>query len=155
MVDARIITSHSGHSLDAYIVLEEDGTPIGSQGRLDEIVESLELSLAATEASDAEVRRHVPRHLRHFPIRTQVNFYTDAPNQRTVLELITADRPGLLARIGRAFMDHGVRLLTAKIATLGERVEDVFFITDSVGLPFQDPELLSHLAATIQEQLDG
>ena len=155
VVDARIITSHTGHTLDAYIVLEEDGTSIQSPGRLQEIVTSIEESLRAPGKRAPLIHRHVPRQLRHFPIRADVNFYTDAPNQRTVMELIAADRPGLLARIANAFLAYGVRLVTAKVATLGERVEDVFFITDSVGLPFQDPEILSRLAATIREQLDS
>jgi len=41
-----------------------------------------------------------------------------------VVELITADRPGLLSRIGRAFQASGVRLQNAKVATFGARAED-------------------------------
>lgn len=51
------------------------------------------------------------------------------------MEVITPDRPGLLARIGQVLLEHRVRLTNAKIATLGERVEDVFFITDEHGEP--------------------
>lgn len=46
------------------------------------------------------------------------------------MELITGDRPGLLAQVGYAFAHCGVRLQNAKIATMGERAEDVFFLTD-------------------------
>ena len=60
-----------------------------------------------------------------------INISTDIHKQQTILEVVTLDRPGLLARIGLIFMEHGVNLQNARIATLGERVEDVFFITDA------------------------
>ncbi|RCX24820.1 [protein-PII] uridylyltransferase [Thioalbus denitrificans] len=155
VVDARIITSISGFTLDAYIVLEEDGQPIQSDMRAAEIVAALEHVLSSPGDMALEVSRQIHRHLRHFRTRTEVNFYTDATNHRTVLELIAGDRPGLLAHVGRAFMEHGVRLQTAKITTLGERVEDIFFITDPQGLPFQDADRLGHLATAIRTQLDS
>jgi [protein-PII] uridylyltransferase len=71
----------------------------------------------------------------------------------TILEVIAPDRPGLLARIGRIFLDFDLSLQNAKIATLGERVEDVFFITDANNQPLSDPELCARLQATMIEQL--
>ena len=70
------------------------------------------------------------------------------------MELITPDRPGLLAKIGQAFIKHQVHLQSAKIVTMGERVEDVFFITDNQHAPiFQEDSLLS-LAKDIKRSLD-
>jgi hypothetical protein len=70
------------------------------------------------------------------------------------LRVITPDRPGLLACIGRIFMQFGIQLQNAKIATLGERVEDIFFITDSKGQPLSDPALCESLQQEICQQLD-
>lgn len=58
-----------------------------------------------------------------------------------MLEVVTPDRAGLLARIGWAFADEGVRLQNAKIATFGERAEDVFFVTDRDNEPLADDEV--------------
>jgi [protein-PII] uridylyltransferase len=58
----------------------------------------------------------------------------------------------LLARI---FAESKIELVTAKITTLGERVEDVFFITDSEGNRISDPKLCEELQITIQQQLDA
>ena len=72
----------------------------------------------------------------------------------SVLEVITPDRPGLLACIGRIFMQFDIQLLNAKITTLGERVEDIFFIVDSKGKPLLDTELAENFQREIREQLD-
>jgi [protein-PII] uridylyltransferase len=71
----------------------------------------------------------------------------------TVIELVAPDRPGLLAKIGGIFLDFDLSLQNAKIATLGERVEDVFFVTDANNQPLSDPELCKRLQDTIIEQL--
>ena len=69
----------------------------------------------------------------------------------TILEITAPDRPGLLARIGKIFLDFDLSLQNAKIATLGERVEDVFFITDNHGQPLADPALCQKLQDAIVE----
>jgi [protein-PII] uridylyltransferase len=52
-----------------------------------------------------------------------------------VLEIIAADRPGLLSEIGKVFLAEQIDVNTAKIMTIGERAEDVFYITDAQGGP--------------------
>ncbi|MCF5826697.1 PII uridylyl-transferase, partial [Pseudomonas syringae] len=59
----------------------------------------------------------------------------------------------LLARVGKIFLEFDLSLQNAKIATLGERVEDVFFITDAHNQPLSDPQLCSQLQEAIVKQL--
>jgi [protein-PII] uridylyltransferase len=75
-------------------------------------------------------------------------------HERTVLELVALDRPGLLAEIGCVFLDNNVLLQNARIATLGERVEDVFYITDANGEMIKDPDLCERLKQSIKDLLD-
>ena len=44
------------------------------------------------------------------------------------MELAAGDRPGLLSTIGQTFIEFGINFETAKILTIGERAEDVFYI---------------------------
>lgn len=74
-------------------------------------------------------RRAQPRHLRHFRIAPQIAF-DDAPNGRTLMSLVCTDRPGLLADVAQTLRAQGLRVHDARIATFGERAEDVFQITD-------------------------
>ena len=72
----------------------------------------------------------------------------------TVIEVVTPDRPGLLARVGQVLLDHRIRLSNAKVATLGERVEDVFFVTDEHGEPISDPAVCLALQQDLCKMLD-
>jgi [Protein-PII] uridylyltransferase len=156
IMDARIITSRDGYTLDSYSVLEQSGEPIRQAFRLHEIVARLKNHLRGADARPAPVRRTLSRQLKHFNTPTQILFSVDEPNQRTVMELITADRPGLLSGVGQAFVDSGVRLQGAKVATIGARAEDVFFITDQENQPLRDEQQLECLRKAILSYLqDG
>jgi [protein-PII] uridylyltransferase len=67
-----------------------------------------------------------------------VNFSADGPNRRTVMEVVTTDRPGLLCQIAAAMAGCGICIQNAKIATFGERAEDVFFLTDKNEEPLSE-----------------
>jgi [protein-PII] uridylyltransferase len=71
------------------------------------------------------------------------------------MELITGDRPGLLSQIGRAFSECNINLQNAKIATLGSRAEDVYYITDRQNRPLSDPAQLECLERAIHKHLDS
>jgi [protein-PII] uridylyltransferase len=154
VMDARIITAQSRFSLDTYIVLDENGESIQDAGRLEHIRDNLVRTLANPDRFPEIVQRRMPRQLKHFDVKTQISIGQDPANQRTLVEVITLDRPGLLARIGRLFMECGVVLQNARIATLGERAEDVFFITDKNQQPITDAALLEKLALMLRDQLD-
>jgi [protein-PII] uridylyltransferase len=135
IVDARIITADNGMTLDSYVVLDLDGEPVTEPRRLAEIEHALHEGLRHPAQVRGETRRLVRRQLRAFRIPTEVRFQEDTANQRTLLEVVTADRPGLLARVGWTLANHRVRLQNAKISTFGERAEDVFFVTDAGNQP--------------------
>lgn len=152
--DARIITSTSQFTLDTYIVLDADGDSIGNNPeRIAEIREGLIDALKNPDDYPTIIQRRVPRQLKHFAFAPQVTISTDALRQVSVLEVIAPDRPGLLARIGGIFLDFDLSVQNAKIATLGERVEDVFYITDARNQPLADPDLCKRLQAALVEQL--
>ena len=152
--DARILTSPSQFTLDTYIVLEADGSSIGNNpARIKQIRQGLVDALKNPDDYPTIIQRRVARQLKHFAFAPQVTIHNDAQRPVTILELTAPDRPGLLARIGRIFLDFDLSLQNAKIATLGERVEDVFFVTDAHNQPLSDPELCTRLQEAIVLQL--
>jgi [protein-PII] uridylyltransferase len=133
VVDARLITSANGFSLETYEVLEENGAVIADAVRVQEIERGLWRALKQVEEAPPAVTRRAARQVRMFCTPTQVHFSVDHRNERTILELIAADRPGLLSEVGRVFRAERVAINGAKIMTVGERAEDVFYITGADG----------------------
>ncbi|ROR32212.1 [protein-PII] uridylyltransferase [Inmirania thermothiophila] len=140
VADARIIPTLDGHTVDVYLVLEDDGGPVAEAGREEEVRMALLEALRSPPRPIPLTPRRASRQLRHFRVPTVVEFSQDERNGRTVVGLVCADRPGLLSRVGRAFADCGVRLRNAKVATVGERAEDFFYVTDREGRPLDAPE---------------
>ncbi|WP_285258628.1 [protein-PII] uridylyltransferase [Halopseudomonas bauzanensis] len=148
--DARVITTTNRFSLDTYIVLDADGGPIGDHPeRIREIKAGLLEALSDPDAYPAIIQRRVPRQLKHFAFEPEVTIFTDHSGQHTTLELSAPDRPGLLARMGKIFLDFDISVQNARIVTLGERVDDVFVITDADNQPLSDPQLCERLQSTI------
>ncbi len=133
VVDARLISSANGFSLETYVVLEDNGAVIADAARIGEIERGLWRALQQDEDLPPAVTRRAPRQVRMFSTPTQVNFSIDSRNARTILELIAADRPGLLSEVGKVFRAERVAINGAKIMTVGERAEDVFYITGADG----------------------
>lgn len=156
IVDARISSSGGPYSISSYVVLDEQGQPLGvDPARKERVRKRLVEELDDPEDYPDIIHRRTPRQLKHFDFPTEVTLSNDTVNQRTVMEVITPDRPGLLARIGRVMLEHRVRLTNAKIATLGERVEDVFFITDEHGNPLQNADACLALQQDMSNTLDN
>ncbi|HEY1726687.1 MAG TPA: [protein-PII] uridylyltransferase [Steroidobacteraceae bacterium] len=153
ILDARITPVGNGFSLDSYHVLEEDGSTISDSERVTEIEQGLWRSLQRPEESPLAVSRRATRQMRVFKTPTQIAISVDERNQRSVLELTAGDRPGLLCDVGKVLWEERVDLHAAKIATLGERAEDVFYLTDREQRPL-DEAAAERLRVHLAEALD-
>jgi [protein-PII] uridylyltransferase len=153
IVDARITPTADGFSLDVYHVLEDTGAEITDPARIRDIEQQLSHALSKPDNVAVTVTRRAPRQVRMFTTATQVTFSEDPVNGRTIVEIIAGDRPGLLSQVAKVFMAAEVKIYTSKVMTVGERAEDVFYITDEAGGPLS-AEAKQQLAQRITETLD-
>jgi len=153
IVDARITPTTDGFSLDVYHVLEDTGAEITDPLRIRDIEQHLAHALARPDDAAVTVTRRAPRQVRMFTTPTQIAFVDDPLNQRTIIELIAGDRPGLLSQVAKVFVSEGVDIHTSKIMTVGERAEDVFYVSDQNESPLSAPAR-ERLAAQLTETLD-
>jgi [protein-PII] uridylyltransferase len=153
IVDARITPTADGFSLDVYHVLEDTGAEITDAARIRDIEQQLSHVLSTPDNAAMTVTRRAPRQVRMFTTATQVAFSGDPVNGRTVIEIIAGDRPGLLSQVAKVFMSEDVKIFTSKIMTVGERAEDVFYVTNGSGGPLSHEEK-DRLSQRIIETLD-
>ena len=155
VVDARIPGAANNRSFYTFVVLESNGQPIGDRpGRIERIRSTLLKYMQPGNASVGLSQRRTPRLLKQFVLKTEVHLREDSTGDHSILEVITPDRPGLLSIIANIFVDLDIILQNAKITTLGERVEDVFHITDEGGNPIRDETLQAVLEQRIKDELD-
>ena len=133
---------------DLYHLLEDDGAPIADSDRLAEIEHALWRSLQGGADARLAVSRRAPRQVRMFHTPTHITLSVDERNGRSVLELTAGDRPGLLCEVGQVLMQERIELHAAKIMTVGERAEDVFYLTD-----FDNRPLTGAAAEQLKEHL--
>lgn len=126
--DALIITNKKGFALDTFIVLEPNGQTV-QKNRHQDIITALEKALQQPVYKGVRIKPPKQR-LRSFSIPTQVNFLSAFNDSQTYMELIALDKPGLLACVGEVFANLDLSLSSAKIATIGEHIEDLFILTD-------------------------
>ncbi|BCE01625.1 [protein-PII] uridylyltransferase [Marinicellulosiphila megalodicopiae] len=153
--DARIITSTSSDfSLDTFIVLDENGESIGDDfDRVRDIQFKLLMAIQNPDEVNRQIKR-ISRAKKIFAVETIVSHSVDEENNRSILEVTSSDRPGLLATCGRILNELDIQILNARIATLGERVEDIFFVQTRDRKPIEDQNLINQLCIKLKAALD-
>lgn len=154
VLDARINTTGDDYTLDTYVIADSEGQPIHDAYRRDEVEAAVARAIADPAIEGIDVTRRQGRRNQYFNVPTQIYFTQATERDCTVMEIMTADRPGLLSIIGDVFHRCGILIETAKIATIGERAEDVFFITDRQQTAIRDNDVLRELRTVMTAELD-
>ena len=71
------------------------------------------------------------RRLRSFDKKVDISFSEDLIHNRTVMEITCIDRPGLLSNISKILKEESIWIQSAKIATIGEKADDIFYLNNS------------------------
>ncbi|MEC9077324.1 MAG: [protein-PII] uridylyltransferase [Pseudomonadota bacterium] len=155
VLDAKLHTSDAGRSVDIFII-QHDATcqPVTASDDQEWLLRGLEQAALGQYTESAGTRR-TPRAHKYFNLPANVSIRPDLEGKRTLIELVAPDRAGLLTTVGRVFAEFGLDLSTAKIATLGERVEDVFYVTDSRGNNLYDDDFIHRLKVHLEHELNA
>ncbi|PLT19106.1 MULTISPECIES: [protein-PII] uridylyltransferase [Ralstonia] len=154
ILDAKIHTTHHGYALDTFQVADP-GTGLVEPGHYRDIITLVEHELAEQIALEAALpeppRGRISRQSRSFPIKPRVDLRPDERGQYYLLSISATDRTGLLYAIARVLARHRVSVQSARINTLGERVEDIFLV-DGTRLT-QDNKLQLELESELLDAL--
>ncbi len=127
ILDAKVQTTRHGYALDTFLVSEP--TFADNYRELITLIEhDLARWLETNEELPAPLKPRLSRMSRSFPMTPTVHLQPDERGQYHLLQISASDRTGLLYSIASVLARYKVNLHTAKITTLGERVEDVFLV---------------------------
>ncbi|MCW0452106.1 Bifunctional uridylyltransferase/uridylyl-removing enzyme [Xanthomonas sacchari] len=147
---ARVLDAPHGAIFDTFEVMPADAF---ASGDIAQLQAGLREALAGDLARLRPARRVVPRQLRHFRFAPRIEFRESLDGRLTRLSLVAPDRPGLLSDVAQVLRRQHLRVHDARIATFGERAEDLFHITDEHNLPLPDAARQA-LQAALQACLD-
>lgn len=150
VVDARIASSETDMVFDTFTVLEADGSPVGDKPFRRERIKNTLLKYLSEDALPTASQRRIPRVLKQFVLRTEVTISNEKTH--STLSVTASDRPGLLAVLAGIFFDMDIVVISSKITTLGERVEDVFQVSKNGGPVLSDA---NNLMDRICQELDS
>lgn len=140
VLDARIITATRNFALDSYVLLDRSGTLLVDKDSQQELIQRL-IDAFKNPTVPKLTSKRIPRHLRHFHVPTVIHFEFNEASKQHIMSLQTLDQPGLLARVGQVFLQQEIEVHAARITTLGERAEDMFYISDQQDRPLSEEKL--------------
>jgi [protein-PII] uridylyltransferase len=153
IVAAYLATGHNAYALDTILFLNNEGKPVTLQSDQEVILKTIKRNLRNKRFAIEEGHYRVPRQLQYFDTPTTIRFSQNQTNKQTVLTLQSSDTPGLLSRISEVFYNKGVVVHGARIATLGEQAEDIFYLTTLGNQPILDKGMQQEISDAIKEKL--
>ena len=151
---AKINTTKDSYALDVFNVLNSRGGIISDSSEAEKIEKRLLREIESTTLLSQPVAFRKTRLQKHFHNESRVEFEQDRSNAQTILEIHTNDQPGVLSTICRTLMGCNIRIHGAKIATLGERVEDRFWVTHQDSSPLLDEKFNQKISKELRQELD-
>ncbi len=135
IVDARIFTTLDGMALDAFRVQDERHAAFRDPRRL----ERLRATIRRTLDGDLDLDREIARRRGSWlggpvlPVLPRIMVNNKVSTRHTLVEVTARDRRGLLADLAHALSDLELSIVTARVATFGERAVDAFYLCDRSG----------------------
>jgi [protein-PII] uridylyltransferase len=141
IVDAQIFTTTDGLALDTIAISREFEHNEDEARRAVRIADSIERALRGELRLPDVVAKRTARkaRLKAFAIEPEVMINNQWSNRYTVVEVTGLDRPGLLYELTATLSKLSLNIASAHVATFGERVVDVFYVTDLLGAQITSP----------------
>jgi len=150
ILSARIATSDDAMALDAFRVAWDGGRDDGVFERLRSTLRDVLTGKLAAERI-VGTRRLGRREGRRRPTLVAVD--NEVSSVRTVVDVETDDRPGLLFTIANTLFELGLGVHLAKINTVAGRALDVLYVTDATGRKVTEASMVARIEQSLREAL--
>ncbi len=157
IVDAKIFTTTDGMALDVFWIQDAEGGAFDRPERLARLSTAVEQVLSGRLRPREWLDRQTEpsKRVRAFTVAPRVLIDNAASERHTVIEVNGLDRPGLLFELTRALFTLSLTIVSAHIATYGERAVDVFYVADLFKQKISHPQKLKRIERRLIEILEG
>jgi len=153
IVAANLNIDADGYALDTLTFLNNNGKPVTLGSDQTAILKTIKKNILSDKFEITPFYYRMPRKLKYFKLPTRVVFKQDEAKSHTVLTLYASDCPGLLTRVSQVFYNEGLIIHGARISTLGEEAEDIFYLTTRNNQPILDIDRQERVRQTLIEKL--
>jgi [protein-PII] uridylyltransferase len=155
IIGAQIFTTTDGMALDT-ILLQREFTEEADEKRrahrvADTITKALRGQLRLREAL-AQAKKPEYR-VESFEVEPRVIIDNTSSNKHTVIEINGRDRVGLLHHLTDALFQLNLNIASAHVTTYGEKVIDVFYVTDLTGAKIENESRHRRIKDTLMQVL--
>ena len=154
VMSANIATGDSGKCYDSFVVMENDSQVLDHEARTEHIQSKLMGVLEGSQPKRTKHRR-ISRQQKQFHRKARVTIEPTDEEGFTRIELVCADRPGLLALISELLVEFRLTLHQARIQTLGERAEDIFLVSGAEESMLVNQETINTLGSDLTERINA
>lgn len=155
ILNAEIFTTRDDKAMDTFIIQDQNNEAVTNPDTIALIEKKLLKALKKDGVYRVTSNTRQPRRLKAFNHPTIISFQQDYLNQRTVMEISSMDTPGLLSVIANVIAILDINITHAKISTLGEKIDDILYLTTPEGTPITDGIQLEALREKMTEALDA
>ncbi len=151
----QALTTRDGKAIDIFVIQSSDGFPIDDVDQAQRVHHALLGVAGASPEKRPSMKRRFGDRRSIFTVEPVVRIEQDASEDATVIETEGLDRPGLLFELTAALSRLGLTIVSAHVATYGERAVDAFYLKTSSGDKITDAKLLSRIEKSVMQVLSA
>ena len=155
ILNAEIFTTRDNKIMDTFTIQDLNNQAVTDPRMIEQIENRLLKALKSDSIHAGQRNTRKPRQLKSFDHPTEVQFEQDYLNRRTMMEISSLDMPGLLSVIANVIAQMDINITHAKISTLGEKINDIFYLTSASGGAITDQLVLDRLEKNLVAALEA
>ena len=142
ILGSRIISLNNNDIIDVFWVTNSIQKAIIEKNEKERVTQNISASLNQEEL---ETYQSLFSSKAKVEVEPRITIDNQLSKLATTFQILSGDRQGLLMDILQIFHDQDLSVQSAKISTYGEKVFDIFQITDLKNKKIKDPQLLKHI----------
>ncbi len=155
IIGAQIFTTTDGMALDTILLQREFTDEADEKRRALRVADTITKALRGQlRLKDAMAQAKKPEYrAQAFSVEPRVIIDNTSSNKHTVVEINGLDRVGLLHHLTDALFQLNLNIASAHITTFGEKVIDVFYVTDLTGAKIENETRHARITQSLMQVL--